>query len=427
VSRSHGAEPHATAREKLADRAILVQVGFPADEISMGEALEELTALTESAGAEVARAIEQRRRSPDQATFLGRGRVEDLKQACAEEQAAVVVFGHDLTPAQGRNLEREVGVRVVDRSQLILDLFALQARTHQARLQVELAQLQYLLPRLRRMWTHLDRYKGGIGMRGPGETQIETDRREIRRKITELKRKLQGVERHRELHRTRREQRFRVGLLGYTNAGKSTLFNRLTEASVETEDRPFSTLDTRTREWKMGRRCSVLVSDTVGFVRNLPHHLIASFHATLQEALEADLLLHVIDGSREDAAALLTAVEDVLRQIGADQRPRRRVVNKIDAVTDRVLLGQFGEQAIHLSAHSGEGIEELAAEVRAIYQQDFEELDLEIPAHDGARLAAIEAEGEVLFLESQDGVLLLRARLPPALAGRLRDFVSANP
>jgi GTP-binding protein HflX len=409
------------------ERAVLVHVVLPDDEDSPEESLDELAALSRSAGASVVGTLYQKRRTPDPATYLGSGRAEELRRRCEELAATLVIFGSDLSPAQGVNLERLVGVRVVDRSQLIMDLFAARARTHQARLQVELAQLEYSLPRLKRLWTHLDRYKGGIGMRGPGETQLELDRREIEKKINDRRRRIRDIERQHETQRAGRDSRFTVGLVGYTNAGKSTLFNRLTGGDVAAENRPFTTLDTRTRPWRVGRGCTVLVSDTIGFIRHLPHHLIASFHATLQEALVADLLLHVVDGARMDALQLVAAVESVLSQTRAADRPRRMVVNKIDGITDRALLARFGVDSIHVSARTGEGIGALCDFVAASARAHHVEVCIRLPHREGALLAAIEASGTVLSRESEPDATLLRALLPPALAGRVRPFLAGSP
>ena len=404
------------------ERAVLALVALPEDAVDAADAMDELASLVEAAGAEVAGSLLQNRKLPDRKTWLGAGRVDDLRALADERRATVVVCGADLTPAQGVNLEKRLGRRVVDRSQLIMDLFAVRARTHQARLQVELAQLQYSLPRLKRMWTHLDRMKGGIGMRGPGETQLELDRREIEVKISDRRRRIAVIEQAHALRREGRAGRFTVGLIGYTNAGKSSLFNGLTRQAVEAEDRVFTTLDTKTSPWRVAPGCSVLLSDTVGFVRNLPHHLIASFHATLQEALEADLLLHVVDGARADSHLLIAAVEEVLVEVGAGDRPRRLVVNKVDAIADRALCARFGSEALLLSARTGEGLDELAAVVAARARVADVTLTLRIPHADGAALAAVRARADVLRAESDDLATLVEARLPPDLAGRLRRY-----
>ncbi len=428
----HGDDDHPpivrSSRSRLApvqsiEKAILAHVTLASDPIDPSDALAEMRALIQSAGAEVVGELHQHRRHFDRATCLGAGRVDDLRDLMERGDANFVVFGCDLSPAQGVNLEKRLGARVIDRSQLIMDLFAVRARTHQARLQVELAQLEYSLPRLKRLWTHLDRYKGGIGMRGPGETQLELDRREIEKKISERRAKIRGIERAHAVRRRGRAGRFTVGLIGYTNAGKSTLFNALTKADVVAEDRLFTTLDTKTSTWRVASGCSVLLSDTVGFVRNLPHHLIASFHATLDEAIEADLLLHVVDGSRPDAHLLLAAVTGVLAEIGAAERPQQLVVNKVDAIEDRSLLARFGSSAIHVSAKSEEGLDELRRRVAAAARAADETLLLEIPHSEGALLAAVRAHGEVLELRFETDGVVVSARVPKPLAGRVRRFI----
>jgi GTP-binding protein HflX len=409
------------------ERAVLAQLSLTDDAVAPADAISELRALTEAAGATVVGELQQRRALPDRATCLGSGRVDDLKALVAETKATLVVFGNDLSPAQGVNLEKRLELRVVDRSQLIMDLFAARARTHQARLQVELAQLQYSLPRLRRMWTHLDRYKGGIGMRGPGETQLELDRREIERKIADRRRKIAEIEARQERRRADRRAFFTVGLIGYTNAGKSTLFNRLTRSRELAENRPFTTLDTKSSSWRVEQGCTVLLSDTVGFVRNLPHHLIASFHATLEEALQADLLLHVVDGTREDAPLLMEAVDVVLAQIGANERPRLLVVNKVDRTVDRVLLGRFGSDAVLVSARSGEGLDELARRVAVAARGSHEDAWLRLPMSEGAWLARLRASAEIVEASYEDSCCILHVRAPPAIVGQLRRFALDPP
>jgi GTPase len=419
--------PRGTPRSlRQEERAVLAHVALQDDPVEADDALAELAALTESAGATVVGRLLQRRRIPDRRTCLGLGRVDELRSLCESSHATLVVFGCDLSPAQGVNLEKIVGTRIVDRSQLIMDLFAARARTNQARLQVELAQLEYSLPRLKRLWTHLDRYKGGIGMRGPGETQLELDRREIEKKISDRRRRIREIEQQHETQRASRESRFTVGLIGYTNAGKSTLFNRLTGSDVDAENRPFTTLDTKTSPWKVARACTVLLSDTIGFVRELPHHLIASFHATLQETLNADLLLHVVDGSRDDALVLIASVDEVLAKTGSADRARRLVVNKVDRVADRALLARFGPGAIHVSAKSGEGIDELRAIAAASARAGHLELRMRIPHREAALLSAIEASAQVLDRSADDDATTLTAVVPPALAGRVRPYVTAS-
>ncbi len=405
------------------ERAVIVCISLPDDPIEPEDAMDELHSLADAAGATVVAELRQNRRQPDRATCLGAGRVEELRQLAESSQSKLIIFGCDLTPAQGVNLEKRLGLRVIDRSQLIMDLFALRARTHQARLQVELAQLEYSLPRLKRMWTHLDRYKGGIGMRGPGETQLELDRREIEKKISDRRRRIAQIERSHALRREGRNERFTVGLIGYTNAGKSTLFNTLTRSNEIAENRPFTTLDTKTSVWRPAAGCTVLLSDTVGFVRELPHHLIASFHATLQEALEADLLLHVVDGSRADSHLLVSAVEQVLAQVGAADRPRRLVVNKVDAVGDPAILARFGTAALLVSARSGAGLDSLRRLVAAEATAGDRELHLRLPHDAGASIAALRAGADIEELRYDASAVWIKARVSARLAGQLRRFV----
>ncbi len=332
----------------------------------LDRSLEELALLADTAGATVADVLVQRRGTIHPATFLGKGKVEELRVLAESRDAELVIFDDDLSPAQVKNLEKALQRKVIDRSELILDIFARRARTRESRLQVELAQLEYTLPRLTGMWKHLERQAGGIGTRGPGETQLETDRRMVREKISRLKRELESVERERETQRARRRREFRAALVGYTNAGKSTLFNALTHADVFVENRLFATLDSTTRQMVSPAREVALVTDTVGFIRKLPHHLVASFHSTLVEAIEDDVLLHVTDASDPDFRRHLTAVDQVLDKILTEPRPPRLMVfNKADRLSDdelSVLRVEFPD-CIVLSALTGAGLDPLRAEV----------------------------------------------------------------
>jgi len=303
--------------------------------------LEELAALADTAGAHVVETVVQPHGRLNPATFVTRGKVDEIRSKAALAQADLIVFDHDLSPGQLRNLEQTTRRKVLDRSEIILDIFASRARTREARIQVELAQLEYTLPRLTRLWEHLSRTGGGIGTRGPGETQLEVDRRRLRSKIALLRRKLADIQKERNVQRRRRRHMFRAALVGYTNAGKSTLFNVLTRADVFTEDRLFATLDATTRQLILPERRLVLLSDTVGFIRNLPHHLIASFRATLEEVTEADVLVHVVDATSTYVMQQISAVHQVLDELGCLGKPRILVFNKIDAMApdDVRLLG----------------------------------------------------------------------------------------
>jgi GTPase len=354
---------HVVPRPPRSERAVLVGHAGR-DGADLPRSLDELRRLADTAGARVAGELVQRRGGVHPPTFLGRGKLGELKTLAEERDADLVIFNDDLTPSQVRNLEHELSVKVVDRSELILDIFARRARTRESRLQVELAQLQYQLPRLTGLWRHLERQAGGIGTRGPGETQLETDRRLVRERIARLKRALSGVERERETQRRRRRERFRAALVGYTNAGKSTLFNALTRAGVFVEDRLFATLDATTRQLVSPKRDLVLLTDTVGFIRKLPHHLVASFHSTLTEAVEADLLVHVVDAADPDLARQMAAVEAVLEELLGEPRPTVLVLNKLDLVADEDAVAGLAARfpdAFLVSARTGDGLDALRA------------------------------------------------------------------
>jgi GTP-binding protein HflX len=346
------------------ERAVLV--GHARRDVHVTRSLDELALLADTAGARVVERLLQRRGPVHPATFIGKGKLEELKGCVQQGDADMVIFDDDLSPAQVRNLEKAVAVKVVDRSELILDIFARRARTRESRLQVELAQLEYTFPRLTGMWKHLERQAGGIGTRGPGETQLETDRRLVRERIARLKRDLEAVERERETQRRKRRSEFRTALVGYTNAGKSTMFNALTRAQVFVEDRLFATLDATTRKMVRADRTTALVTDTVGFIRKLPHHLVASFHSTLVEAIEADLLLHVVDASEPDFRRQMTAVEGVLEEILETPRPTTLVFNKADRLADEETAAGLRVEfpGCHVvSAKTGEGLRALRDEL----------------------------------------------------------------
>ena len=354
---------HEVLNPPKAERAVLVGHAGR-DGHDLPRSLEELRRLADTAGARVLGELVQRRGGVHPPTFLGKGKLADLKSLVGELQADLVLFNDDLSPSQVRNLEKELEAKVVDRSELILDIFARRARSRESRLQVELAQLQYTLPRLTGMWRHLERQTGGIGMRGPGETQLETDRRLVREKIARLKLALESVERERETQRRRRRDHFRTALVGYTNAGKSTLFNALTRSEVFVEDRLFATLDATTRQMVSPERHLALLTDTVGFIRKLPHHLVASFHSTLVEAVEADLLIHVVDAADPDILRQMQAVEAVLEDLLEEPRPTVLVFNKLDLVADEDAIAGLEAQypdAFLVSARTGAGLDALRA------------------------------------------------------------------
>ena len=392
--------------------------------------LGELAGLAEAADVGVAARLVQRLDRPVAATYLGSGKVEELRQVVARTSADLAIADMDLSPAQARNLTRALGVRVVDRSELIMDIFARRARTSQAQLQVELAQLQYALPRLRGQWSHLDRYRGGgVGTRGPGEKQIETDRRLVQRRIQELKERLELYEQRTRLQLDGRAGLRSVALAGYTNTGKSTLFNALTGASVATANRLFATLDTRTRRWAIEGCDDVLLSDTVGFVRDLPHHLVASFHATLEELVEADLVLHVVDASDAEAAPRVEAVNEVMRHIGADGVPSIMVLNKVDLVRDgmqlQALLNRDGS-GVPVSARTGQGLDELARRVQRHFEGSARRWRVAVPMGQGRLMAQLRELATVLDSESSEADVTFRVSASPRQVGRLRAWAGAH-
>jgi len=337
-------------------------VGLDFGETDYAESVAEAKQLAASAGVDVLTLVKGKHERPDPALFAGKGKVEEIAALVAAINAPVTIFNHELTPVQERNLSKRLNCRVVDRTSLILDIFAQRARSHEGKLQVELAQLEHLSTRLVRGWTHLERQKGGIGMRGPGETQLETDRRLLGKRVKTLKEKLARTQAQRAVQRRARERAnvFSVSLVGYTNAGKSTLFNRLTHAGVLAADQLFATLDTTTRRVRTESHTSVVLSDTVGFIRRLPHSLVAAFRATLEETVHADLLLHVVDASSPDRDAQIEAVNTVLAEIGADSIPQVLVMNKIDLtqLLPRVVRDEYGKIArIWISAEAGSGLD----------------------------------------------------------------------
>ncbi|HZN27204.1 MAG TPA: GTPase HflX [Burkholderiales bacterium] len=348
--------------ERRASPLPAVLVGLDFGDSDYAESLAEAKQLAASAGVGALTVVKGRRDRPDPALFAGKGKVEEIAEVVAATQAPVTIFNHELSPVQERNLEKRLNCRVIDRTSLILDIFAQRARSHEGKVQVELAQLEHLSTRLVRGWTHLERQKGGIGLRGPGETQLETDRRLLAKRVKSLKEKLARMQSQRAVQRRARvrAQVYSVSLVGYTNAGKSTLFNRLTRAGVHAADQLFATLDTTTRRVRTDARTTVALSDTVGFIRELPHTLVASFRATLEETVHADLLLHVVDASSPDREAHITAVNRVLAEIGADSVPQVLVMNKIDLtpLPSRVERAEYGKiSRIWISAETGSGLD----------------------------------------------------------------------
>jgi GTP-binding protein HflX len=424
------------------ERAFLVgapRKGSP-DAAHVDEHLDELARLADTAGADVVGRMVQRIEAPTPNLYLGPGKAEELKGMLAQAGATLLLFDEPLAPVQGVNLERATGVRVMDRAEVILDIFATRARSAEAKMQVELAQLEYLLPRLTRMWTHLSRIRGGIGLRGPGETQLETDRRVIRRKISVLRRRLEDVAEHRANQRQGRRDLPHAVLLGYTNAGKSSLLRALSGTDVFTEDRLFATLDTLTREVDVGDGYRFRLSDTVGFIRKLPHHLVASFRATLEEARAADLLLHVIDAAHPTWEEQVEVVETVLEEMGLystgpgkpaprarERKPVIHVFNKADLVPDPVaFLAQVREHYPHAVLTSAgpdgrpPGVEGLRTALRASAQALRPLARVRVPLADGRLLAELHRETEVLRETHVDGIVEVTARVEARMLGKLR-------
>ncbi len=389
--------------------------------------MQELAALVETAGGEPGGMLIQNRPTPDPHSFIGDGKVAELKEFIEMNDCDLAVFDNELSPSQMRVLSEELGVKTLDRSGLILDIFAQRAQTREGQLQVELAQYKYLLPRLTGMWTHLVRQTaaGGsspIGTRGPGETQLETDRRHIRRKIQKLEEELASVRKIRSTQRRKREKNSVpiVALVGYTNAGKSTLLNCLTDAGIPANDRLFDTLDTTTRKLRIDELTEVLVSDTVGFIRKLPHHLVEAFKATLEELSYADVLLHVIDISNPDWEEQARVVDELIEKLGAQQTPCIRVFNKCDAYAG---ILPHGEDIVCLSARTGEGVQELVEKLSAILDRGSRRVSVRIPYSDAGIVDLLNREAAVESIEYTDNGIEAVATVPPEVFGRIKRFI----
>lgn len=411
------------------ERALLVGLyGQTTPRIKAEEYLEELALLTDTAGGTVLFKVIQNREKPHIGTYVGKGKLEELKTLIKAESIDIIIFDDDLSPTQTRNIERETEIKVLDRSGLILDIFASRAQSSTAKTQVELAQLQYVLPRLTRMWTHLSRQKGGIGTKGPGETQIETDRRIIKMRIAMLREKLEKLDKQRATQRQGREKYPRVALVGYTNAGKSSLMNTLVDAGVFAEDRLFATLDSTMRRMEIGNR-TILLSDTVGFIRKLPHKLVESFKSTLDEIREADLLLHVVDAASPYANEYIQVVHQTLKEIGAEDKPEILILNKVDLLTDDSqftgLKADYPD-ALFVSAHRGIGIDSLHETLLEKTSSEHEIHDMRIPVSNFKAIAYIHENSDVEKLTYDEDVAEIRFEMNNKYVGKLMAMLNGD-
>ena len=411
------------------ERAILVGASRKRSNArhEIADHLEELERLVDTAGGVVVGEVTQQIDKPNPATYLGKGKVDELRDEITSKNATLVVFDDELSPSQGKNIEDATGQRVIDRAELILDIFATRARSSEAKMQVELAQLQYMLPRLTRMWAHLEKFRGGIGVRGPGETQLETDRRLINHRIKLLKSRLGEVQKSREVQRSSRRDAFRASLVGYTNAGKSSILRAIgRDPGVFVEDRLFATLDPLTREIELGENQRVLLTDTVGFIRKLPHNLVASFRATLEEVNDADLLLHVIDASHPNWEEQRIVVEQVLAELGAAEKKVLHVFSKIDAISPADLtalqtrIRNLLPNSVFVSSVAPDGLEPLRRGLLAVAREGTRIAEVRISSGDGRLLAQIHREADVMDQRTENGQLILSVRLAEDLIPRLR-------
>ena len=418
-----------TGRDRMLEKALLVGLEtHKSGRVEVAESMDELAMLVASAGGEVADRATQKLDAPVSPTYIGSGKAAELALLAKAKKADTVIFDDELSPAQARNLEVIFSCKVLDRTQLILDIFAQRAKSKEGKLQIELAQLVYLLPRLTGMWTHLSRQSGGIGMRGPGETQLEVDRRRVQERITRLERDLAEVRKHRTIQREGRlRQHWPVAaLVGYTNAGKSTLMNRLTHADVVTENRLFATLDPTIRQFRMPNGVRVLLGDTVGFLKKLPTHLVESFRSTLEEVAFADVLIHVVDASHPQRDEQRRAVDEVLQKIGAGDKHTLTVWNKADRLENWSGLEREAEgvpNGVVISAETGQGMPAFFAELTTMLTAWSMQVHLRVPQSEGALLALLERSGRILEKRYEGNEVELRAHIPPFLRGKVAPFI----
>jgi GTP-binding protein HflX len=412
------------------ERALLVGlVTSKQDRFEVEENIEELASLATTAGAEIVDMVLQERDRPDSAHFIGRGKAAEIADRVSFEDIHLIIFDDELSPVQVKNLESLTNVKVIDRAGLILDIFAAHARTREARTQVELAQLNYYLPRLTRQWSHLSRQVGGIGTKGPGETQLETDRRLIRTRISYLKRELEKIEKQKTTQRQHQEQFFRAALVGYTNVGKSTILNRLTDADVLIEDKLFATLDTTTRRLEIRPGMNLLLSDTVGFIRKLPHHLVASFRSTLAQAIESDVLLHVVDLSHPAYLHHIDVVMDILKQMEIEEKPVILIFNKVDRVEGSAVLAQAVQrfpEAIFVSARKNIRLEKMKLKLYDFFSDRFVDRALSLTYKNASILPRIEKLGHVLDKTYTDVGIDIHVRIHLENEGKLERLLQSN-
>ena len=412
----------------IKEKAIIVGLLLPGrDEWQLESSLRELAQLSDTAGAQVVFEVIQKRSRPHSAYYIGKGKAEEISLLVEELEADMLIVDDELSPSQTRNLEEVLGVRVIDRTALILDIFARRARTREGKLQVELAQLNYLLPRLTGHYEFLSRLGGGIGTRGPGETKLEVDRRTIRQKISDLNREIESIKKHRSLQRRARQKVPHpvVALVGYTNAGKSTLLNALTDSSVFTEDKLFATLDPTTRKANMPDNQTVLLTDTVGFIQKLPTHLVAAFRATLEEVQEADVLMHVVDLSHPQREEQMEAVQKILEDLEVTEKPCLLVFNKMDLIDDPLLLRRLKTEysgSVAISAAKQKNLEELLDQLSRLLRTDWERMTLAVPFEDSRTLALLHEKGQVVKMVAQEETYHVEVLLQEKWANKLKKY-----